>query len=68
MMVILPFRVSVYYYYVDGDYAENILLCYTKIHEFLVLAGDKEKRRIRNTAWYIFKNNNTLSSSILYGF
>ncbi len=39
----ITFRVSVYYYYVDGDYAEIYYYAIQKIHEFLVLAGDKEK-------------------------
>lgn len=39
----ITFRVSVYYYYADGDYAEIYYYAIQKIHEFLVLAGDKEQ-------------------------
>lgn len=39
----ITFRVSLYYYYADGDYVEIYYYAIQKIEEFLVLAGDKER-------------------------
>lgn len=39
----ITFRVSVYYYYADGDYVEIYYYAIQKLYEFLTLAGDKEQ-------------------------
>ncbi len=39
----ITFRVSVYYYYADGDYVEIYYYAIQKLREFLVIAGDKEQ-------------------------
>lgn len=39
----ITFRVSLYYYYADGDYAEIYYYAIQKIYEFLVLSDDSER-------------------------
>ncbi len=39
----IKFRVSLYYYYADGEYAEIYYYAIQKLEEFLVVSGDKEK-------------------------
>ncbi len=39
----IKFRVSLYYYYADGDYVEIYYYAIQKLEEFLVVSGDSER-------------------------
>ena len=39
----ITFRVSIYYYYIDGEYAEIYYYAIQKLAEFLTLSGDHER-------------------------